>query len=98
VPLKMGDPGSKQNALLDILLNPSAEAEELSFSLLENITENFSDELIIGRGGFGAVYKVCLITPSLLRHIHLPTPCVVVQTKLRPHTTGRASNWDEDCR
>jgi hypothetical protein len=77
----MGDPGSKQNALLDILLNPSAEAEELSFSLLENITENFSDELIIGRGGFGAVYKVCLITPSLLRHIHLPTPCVVIQTK-----------------
>jgi len=31
---------------------------KLSLELLSDITDNFSDEREIGRGGFGVVYKV----------------------------------------
>ncbi|OEL18921.1 Cysteine-rich receptor-like protein kinase 7 [Dichanthelium oligosanthes] len=40
-----------------ILFDESAEAKVLSLSLLKCITDNFSDNLEIGRGGFAVVYK-----------------------------------------
>uniref|UniRef100_A0A8R7VEN3 Protein kinase domain-containing protein n=1 Tax=Triticum urartu TaxID=4572 RepID=A0A8R7VEN3_TRIUA len=40
-----------------ILVDETAEPKALPLSLLEAITENFSNELVIGRGGFAVVYK-----------------------------------------
>lgn len=40
-----------------MLFDETAEPTALPFSLLENITQGFSDELVIGRGGFAVVYK-----------------------------------------
>ena len=50
--------GEKLAALEKALLNESVDPVDLPFSLLMSITENFSDTREIGRGGFGAVYKV----------------------------------------
>ena len=33
---------------------------DLPFFILKAITAGFSDNQLIGRGGFGAVYKVCV--------------------------------------
>jgi hypothetical protein len=41
-----------------ILLNEDAEPKPLPLSLLVDITSDFSDKNIIGRGGFAIVYKV----------------------------------------
>jgi len=41
-----------------MLLNESAEPTDLPISLLKSITRDFSDDLRIGSGGFGVVYKV----------------------------------------
>lgn len=43
-----------------MLHDEDAEPVALPFSLLEKITDYFSDEMIIGRGGFAVVYKVLL--------------------------------------
>ena len=43
-----------------MLLNESAEPTDLPISLLKSITRDFSDDLRIGSGGFGVVYKVWL--------------------------------------
>jgi len=40
-----------------MLLNESAEPTDLPISLLKSITRDFSDDLRIGSGGFGVVYK-----------------------------------------
>jgi hypothetical protein len=34
------------------------ELEDVTFQLLRQITDDFSDERILGRGAFGVVYKV----------------------------------------
>jgi hypothetical protein len=41
------------------LLDESVEPTELPFSLLKEITGNFSKRELLGEGGFGYVYKVC---------------------------------------
>jgi hypothetical protein len=41
-----------------ILFDESAEPQALPLSLLEHITNNFSDDKRIGHGGFAVVYKV----------------------------------------
>jgi hypothetical protein len=41
-----------------ILSDESAEPQALPLSLLEHITNNFSDDKRIGHGGFAVVYKV----------------------------------------
>jgi hypothetical protein len=41
-----------------MLCDEKAEPKALSLSLLEEITNNFNEEQVIGRGGFAVVYKV----------------------------------------
>jgi hypothetical protein len=49
---------TQRRILVDILKDPRVEAKELPFSLLVDITANFSVQRELGRGGFGVVYKV----------------------------------------
>jgi hypothetical protein len=61
----------KTNSYHDILermlCNPSAEPTALPLSLLEDVTNGFSDDLQIGHGGFAVVYKVhCLNWPIII--------------------------------
>jgi hypothetical protein len=46
------------NVLERMLLNENEKPTKLPLSLLEAITNNFSSEQEIGRGGFAVVYKV----------------------------------------
>jgi hypothetical protein len=46
-----------ENELQYISLTP----KDLTFKLLEVITDNFSEEHKIGKGGYGEVYKVSLM-------------------------------------
>ena len=54
-----GEQDSEKLAALEkALLDQSVYLADLPFSLLKAITGNFSEAQEIGRGGFGAVYKV----------------------------------------
>ncbi|CAL4982893.1 unnamed protein product [Urochloa decumbens] len=48
---------ARNNVLEDMLLHDSAAPTCLPFSLLKDITNDFSDDQLIGRGGFATVYK-----------------------------------------
>uniref|UniRef100_A0ACD5XCG9 Uncharacterized protein n=1 Tax=Avena sativa TaxID=4498 RepID=A0ACD5XCG9_AVESA len=48
---------AKLRVLEHMLLDTNAEPTDLPLSLLEHITNDFSDEQRIGRGGFSVVYK-----------------------------------------
>lgn len=55
----MGDAlEAELDALENILTDTSAEPIKLSFAAISEITSNFSEEKVIGRGGFGVVYLV----------------------------------------
>jgi hypothetical protein len=43
-----------------------ATTREFTLEFLEQITDNFSEEKIIGRGGYGVVYKVSVSMNHLL--------------------------------
>jgi hypothetical protein len=43
-----------------MLIDENAEPTDLPLSLLEDITDQFSPDQEIGRGGFAVVYKVHL--------------------------------------
>lgn len=45
------------NVVLEHILDGRKEPSNLPFALLKNITENFSEERVIGQGGFATVYK-----------------------------------------
>jgi hypothetical protein len=49
---------SELDELERIVGDPTAKAKRLSFSLLRDITNDFSEGREVGRGGFGVVYKV----------------------------------------
>jgi hypothetical protein len=51
----------KHHELETMLYDESAEPRSLELSLLQDITNNFSDDHEIGRNRFGVVYKVCLV-------------------------------------
>ena len=54
------------------LQNKSPLTREFRLEFLQSIMNNFSDDCIIGKGGFGVVYKVrflitfCIFLPDLL--------------------------------
>lgn len=53
------DGAYNRNDALEIVLNdPSAKPCDLSLDYLRYITNDFSSERELGRGGFGVVYKV----------------------------------------
>ena len=61
------------------LQDASETPREFTFQWLQRITNDFSEEREVGRGGFGTVYKVLLLLTiflmklllqELLRHIH----------------------------
>jgi len=49
---------TKRDVLERMLLDERVEPTDLPLSLLENITNGFSDDKRIGSGGFAVVYKV----------------------------------------
>jgi hypothetical protein len=52
---------SRRSILERMLIDENAEPTNLPLSLLEDITDRFSPDQEIGRGGFAVVYKVHLI-------------------------------------
>ncbi|KAG5078540.1 hypothetical protein JHK82_057235 [Glycine max] len=57
---------SRENQVLSKLYNFRSSWVTFSLSELRNATNNFSDENIIGRGGFAEVYKGCLQDGQLI--------------------------------
>jgi len=55
-----GKASAAQNYLEHMLFDGSVKPTKLPLSLLEAITNNFSGDHEIGRGGFAVVYKVCV--------------------------------------
>jgi hypothetical protein len=53
-----GKDSTAHNILEHMLLDECANPKRLPLSLLEAITNNFSNKREIGRGGFAVVYKV----------------------------------------
>jgi hypothetical protein len=51
---------SRRSVLERMLIDENAEPTDLPLSLLEDITDQFSPDQEIGRGGFAVVYKVYL--------------------------------------
>ena len=49
---------AKYGVLENMLFDANAEPTDLPFSLLEHITNGFSDDMQIGKGGYAVVYKV----------------------------------------
>lgn len=56
----MDSESSRYEKLESMLHNGSSEPCNLPLEYLRNITNNFSDERLLGEGGFGKVYKVRL--------------------------------------
>ena len=40
----------------------SSDAPPMCFDMLKTITDDFSENMKIGIGGYGEVYKVCIVT------------------------------------
>jgi serine/threonine protein kinase len=62
-----------------LLVDETAEPKALPLSLLEDITDGFSDDQEIGRGGFAVVYKVVeymhgTSVSVLITHLEMLTP------------------------
>jgi predicted Ser/Thr protein kinase len=61
--------------LLEHILDGREKPTNLHLSLLRNITKNFSEEQILGKGGSGVVYKV------RLEHIHFRSGKYLTKTQ-----------------
>lgn len=51
---------SRHDQLETILQDSNSEPQDLSLAYLKKITNEFANELLLGEGGFGKVYKVRL--------------------------------------
>ena len=57
---KMNGESSSYDKVESLLQGGSSEPHNVPLEYLRNITNNFSNELLLGEGGFGTVYKVRL--------------------------------------
>jgi hypothetical protein len=55
-----------QSELKCIVCDENAEPKALSLTLLEEITNGFSEDREIGKGGFAVVYKVCQLSTAMV--------------------------------
>ena len=55
-----GESSRYDDKLESMLQDGSSEPHNLPLKYLRNITNNFSDDRLLGEGGFGKVYKVRL--------------------------------------
>jgi hypothetical protein len=73
-----------------------ATTREFTLEFLEQITDNFSEEKIIGRGGYGVVYKVSvsmnhlLFQNAMLCYYHN-------YNDIYNLLTGSSRKWGRDC-
>ena len=56
--IEMDAESSRHDKLESIFEGASSEQRTLPLEYLRNITNDFSQELLLGEGGFGKVYKV----------------------------------------
>jgi hypothetical protein len=76
---------SSDDTLEHILQDPNSMPRVMQLEYLERITDNFSDERLLGEGGFGKVYKVRLnhnIFPS--SHIYVIS-LIFIYLEIRIH-------------
>jgi hypothetical protein len=78
----------------EITLQENVAGPRIRLQYLNDITNNFSAQQILGAGGFGVVYKV------RVKHIFfffsicfLPENCIHINKRLE---TGRATKWRTD--
>ena len=60
-----------EREVLEQILDGSRKPTDLPLSLLKDMTKSFSEQLKIGQGGFGTVYKVSL--PPLEKTVYMST-------------------------
>jgi hypothetical protein len=63
-------------ALEEALHDEGVRPIDLPFMLLRAITKDFSDTQLIGRGGFGEVYKVCINACMLAINFGIALHCI----------------------
>ncbi|WVZ79684.1 hypothetical protein U9M48_027237 [Paspalum notatum var. saurae] len=63
---EMDSEPSRYDKLESMLQDGSSEPRNLPLQYLRNITDNFSDERILGEGGFGTVYKGVLSNGEMI--------------------------------
>jgi len=76
---------SSDDTLERILQDPNSMSRVMQLEYLKRITDNFSDERLLGEGGFGKVYKVRLnynIFPS--SHIYVIS-LIFIYLEIRIH-------------
>jgi len=95
-----GKASAAQNYLEHMLFDGSVKPTKLPLSLLEAITNNFSGDHEIGRGGFAVVYKVC-VTLSLATQLCFCLAAAVLETRLHAANAtanaGNDSKWYDCC-
>nr|CAB3489481.1 unnamed protein product [Digitaria exilis] len=80
--------GQEHEDLERILFEKNANAIPLSYTFLKYITNDFSDERVIGSGGFGVVYKLhtsqVIDSPQMERCIEIAQLCMDADEHKRP--------------